>query len=720
MTLSIWRYNHFILAISTSLFLLIASVTGCILALEPITHQSKGFNTENLKNLTLASTIQVLEQSFDEVFTLEVESPGFVKVEVLTEDFETKKYYVNPRNAEVLSEVPARPAIYKFATNLHRSLFLKSVGRVFVALISILLVIIALTGIALLAKRQGGFSKIASKVQKDSFIVSYHVIASRWFLFPILIIASTGIYLSAEKFNVLPEYQAAQITTLNSETENFSLETIKLSEVKKITFPFSNDPDEFLHIALKNQELFVAPSSGKLLGSKDYPITHFLSKFSFVIHTGEGSVLWSFILFFASASILFFMYSGFVMAIRRIKKGKQSYKNTTVREEAEFIVLVGSETGTTYQFASSFCSALHKTGKNVYLDDLNNYNQYPSATHLIVFTATYGKGEATSNAKNFESIFKSITPVSNLSYSVVGFGSLNYPDYCKYAITVDKLLQNHPNFNEAISLFKINEANTVSFLEWVRNWEKKYHIRLALTEESLTKKHISLKEFKVVKKTNINIDDTFILELKPKKFLKVNSGDLLAFYPEVGKQPRYYSVAIIKKNIVLSIKKHNLGKASNKLYELKEGDYFNAAIKSNPTFQYPSKKITGILIANGTGIAPFLGMIADAKKVPMHLFWGGRQKESFSIYEKYLNSNSSKTNSISIHTAYSKEKENEYVQDLIQNQKTLVLKTIRNNGCIMICGSLAMQHGVLQTLESFSPVSIEDLQRKGQLKMDCY
>ena len=169
MTLSIWRYSHLTLAVASALFLLVASVTGVILTMEPIAHQAKGFAVENLDEVSLAEAVEGLKENYDEVFSLEVESSGFVKASVLTEDFETLDIYINPKTGEKLGEVAKRPEIFSFATNLHRSLFLKSIGRFFVGLVSLLLFLVAVTGIFLLAKRQGGIKKFFSKVQKEYF-----------------------------------------------------------------------------------------------------------------------------------------------------------------------------------------------------------------------------------------------------------------------------------------------------------------------------------------------------------------------------------------------------------------------------------------------------------------------------------------------------------------------------------------------------------------------
>lgn len=316
MTLSIWRYSHFILALASSLFLLIAAITGCILAIEPIQHQAKGYDVQDLDEVSLATTITALKSTYDEVFSLEVESSGFVKASVLTTEMETLDIYVDATTGAPLGNVHERPKIYSFATNLHRSLFLKGIGRFFVGLISLLLFLITITGLFLLAKRQGGFKRMFSKVQKDNFEVRYHVLLSRWFFVPILILAVTGVYLSAEKFGLLPEAKMVhQESTASNKIEKFKIvkdlpffKETALSQVRKVEFPFSEDPEEYYQLDLKDREVRVNQQTGQIISSAEYPFVQMASRLSWVLHTGEGSVLWSIALLLASASILFFIY----------------------------------------------------------------------------------------------------------------------------------------------------------------------------------------------------------------------------------------------------------------------------------------------------------------------------------------------------------------------------------------------------------------------------
>ncbi|MGO2359196.1 PepSY domain-containing protein [Mesonia sp.] len=729
MTISIWRYSHLVLAVASSLFLLVASVTGVILAVEPIAHQAKGYSVGNLDEISLATAIDGLKQNYDEVFSLEVESSGFVKASVLTEDFDTQNIYINPKTGEKLAEVAKRPDIYSFATNLHRSLFLKSIGRFFVGLVSLLLFLIAVTGIWLLAKRQGGFKKFFSKVQKEYFEMRFHVIFSRLFFIPIIILSLTGVYLSAEKFELLPNASEEIQDNLTSEEsqmfENIAdipfFKNTKLSELRKVDFPFSEDPEDYFHIALKDKEVQVNQLTGTIEASAQYPFVELASRLSLVLHTGEGSVWWSIVLLIVSASIVFFMYSGFVMTLKRRKKVSAA-STMPDKDACEFIILVGSETGTVFDFAARLFNALIKSGKLVFLTELNNYSTYAKAKHIIILTATYGEGESPTNARKFESLLKTINQPNKINYSVVGFGSLEYPDYCQFAIDVNSLLQTKNEFQAVLPLYKIDNANFTDFKKWAKKWSEKTETLVFIEPPKQTKKLKQI-SFEVIHRSELNVDDTFLLRLKPKRKVKFTSGDLLSVFPKGTEIARQYSIARIGSEIVLSIKKHEFGKGSSLLLGLNEGDILKAAIEANTDFHFPKRATSAVLIANGTGIAPFLGMMVEEEKASIKLFWGGRSEESSTIYDGILDIENLKNHNINVLKCFSREKTKQYVQDLVIAQGDVILKSIANGGVVMICGSLSMQHGVLEVLEEIfrsGNITLDELTNNGQLKMDCY
>lgn len=733
MTISIWRYSHLTLAIASSIFLLVASITGVILAFEPISNATQPYAVTNLNTVTLAQTLGVLRENYDEVLELEIDANDFVIASVITKEGASKNIYINPITAENLGEPKERAALFQWTTNLHRSLFLKSTGRFFVGLISFLLCLITVTGFFLIAKRQGGVKKIFSKVQKEYFEQRYHVIFGRWLLLPILLVAATGVYLSAEKFSLLPsdalEHSEVSINENHFQKSNSKelpiFQNTTLNAVRKLTFPFSEDSEDYFELALNDRELYIHQYSGVILSEAKYPFVTLASRFSLTAHTGRGSILWSLVLLITSLSLLFFMYSGFAMSLKRRKKVKPITQQHD-KDECEYILLVGSETGSTNDFATLFQNALSEAGKTVFKAELNSYTTYTKAKHIIVFTATYGEGDAPTNARNFRSVFETTKHEDTINCSVLGFGSLVYPDYCKFASEVDAMFNAASNFNPVLPLYKVNNQSFEAFKDWVTKWSNATDISLHIKQSKKSIKPGVTKSFKVVHKTVSNDDDTFLIRLRPENKIKFQSGDLLAYKPEKEEVPRLYSIAKMENDILLSIKKHEFGICSSFFSELSENDSVKAFIKHNQDFHFPKNAKEIICIANGTGIAPFLGIIDENEKhIPIHLFWGGRTKASFETYKVVVDTALASGKLSTINIAYSQEYHQKiYVQDLIAELKDSIAKNLESGAVFMICGSIAMQNEVLNVLEEIANsklnVPLSKFEQKEQLKMDCY
>jgi len=732
MTISIWRVSHFTLAISSALFILTASLTGVILVFEPISEKLNPYNVVDIENVTIAETIAVLNTEYDEIVTLKIDENDFISADVITKSGESDQFYINPKTGKKIGEIINKKPLFEFATNLHRSLFLKSTGRFIIGFVSFLLCLISITGIVLIAKRQGGFSKIFSKIVKENFNQYYHIIIGRYALIPILIICISGVYLSLERFSLLSKNtNSHEFTTINeneSKTELTSFEIFKntkLSEIKSIEFPFSDDEEDYYFVKFDNKELAIHQYNGQVISEKKAGIVNLLSHYSIILHTGKGSIIWSIILLFSCFALLFFIYTGFAMTLKR-RKNSTSIKNKFKKEKAEYLILFGSETGNTLTFANLFYDALLKADKKVFIDELNNYSVYQKAKHLIVFTATYGEGEAPINANKFIKLIHQIQQPNNMKYSVLGFGSKAYPDFCKYAILVDGTLAIHKNFIPIIPLFKVDNESISEYRKWINLWSDNYNIPLKINEDIIDENKSKEVEFEVIDKSDLNSDETFLMKLKSAKKLKFTSGDLLEIKPKYENRTRLYSVGKIDKSILLSVRKHEFGKCSTFLNDLKIGNQLQASIQKNENFHFPKKTKSAILIANGTGIAPFLGMINKHKKATkVHLFWGIRTEKSVEIYQKYFDSFIKKNVLSSVHFAFSREQEKKiYVQDLLLKQEQLVLETLKNEDAIMICGSLTMQKSVLETLEKIVQktwqINLKEFIEKGQIKMDCY
>jgi sulfite reductase (NADPH) flavoprotein alpha-component len=732
MTISIWRYSHFLLAISSALFIFIATITGIVLAFEPISNQLQSFSVKEASEVSIAQTINALQNEYNEVVTIEVDKNDFVVCSVITQEGESETFYVNPLTGKKLGTLIKRVAIFEFATNLHRSLFLKSTGRFLVCLFSLLLLLISLTGIRLILKRQGGVKRFYSKVVKENFEQYYHVVIGRYALIPIVIITITGVFLSLEKFDILPSDRIVQERlNKNSNSEKLKFQdfeifkTTQLNQLISIEFPFSDNEEDYFVLELKDKELYINQYSGNIISKGDKSLIALASHWSTILHTGQGTIIWSIILLLTCFTILFFMYSGFSMTVKR-KNGTAKIKNKFKKDEADYIILVGSETGNTSSYAKLFFDTLIEKKQSVFIDELNNYANYQKAKQLIIFTATYGEGEAPSNATNFGALLEAVKQENTIKYSVVGFGSLMYPDFCTYAIFVDALLQKQPNYIPNFPLCKINNQSFRAFKSWIAQWNQTSQLNLKVEEPKSKVNRKKLKDFKVIKKTALNVDSTFLIQLHPKKKQKFQSGDLLGFYPEQDNVERLYSIGRVRDTILLSIKKHDFGICSNQLNALTPKTMIKAKIKRNLDFHFPKHAKEVVMISNGTGIAPFLGMISENNgKVKTHLFWGGRTEDSLKIYSEVIDTAFKKKTLSSFHLAYSQEQyEKVYVQDLIEEKADLLAEILKNEGVIMICGAIAMQNRVLEILNNITieklkqPLSV--FENNEQVKMDCY
>ena len=472
MMLSIWRYCHFSLAAVASLFLILASLTGAILAFEPITNSLKNYSINNLNEISLKETLNVLDKKFKEVYEIQITSENFVSAKVLTFSNQTEEVYLNPINGETLENVKPKSRFFSFFTNLHRSLFFKKVGRIFVGIISFILALIALTGLILLIQRQGGVFKIFKKIKENDFSEKYHVVFSRVFVLPVFLIAISGAYLTFDRF-VVGDLRNSMILKeeILSNNKYLKFDLIALDKVKKVVYPFSKSESDYYSIELSDRSVIVNQYTNRIYSQSFYPFSFFTKNWFYNLHTGKGSVLLSIILFASSISILFFIFTGFKISVKStLKKLNIKYLSSDI--ESKYVILVGSEKGNTFEFAKFLSAQIQSFGEKVIIKPLNSYKVYNQAETFIILTSTYGEGDPPSNANNFIHLFKKFNQPNKISYSIIGFGSLKYPKFCAFAINIDRMIRPIDNFEEIVPLMKVNRRSVEEFNNWIKMWNR--------------------------------------------------------------------------------------------------------------------------------------------------------------------------------------------------------------------------------------------------------
>jgi sulfite reductase (NADPH) flavoprotein alpha-component len=377
------------------------------------------------------------------------------------------------------------------------------------------------------------------------------------------------------------------------------------------------------------------------------------------------------------------------------------------------------------RFANAVHQQLLANKQTSYLTELNNYTVFPKAEHIVVFTSTHGLGDAPSNAIRFTSLVPQYPQKETVQVSVVGFGSKAYPDFCGYAKEVETLLSNQKWAQPSLPLYTVNDKSPDEFVAWIKSWSSKIQLPLATTPAVYSSVPADIQKMTLLDKTTVTDNDkTFILTLRPGLFTRFTSGDLLAIYPE-GKE-RLYSIGKSKGMIQLVVKLHSEGIGSGYLYGLTAGSVIGARIIRNASFHFPVKAPTVVMIANGTGIAPFLGMIEHNKKqVACHLYLGFRhQTEVTRHYRKWAEEQIQKKHLKNYQVAYSREVNPGYVMDLIRKDAAFFANVLEQNGVIMICGSLAMQQDVETALDVLcrerNGNAIVYYKSRGQVLTDCY
>lgn len=728
MTLSFWRYSHLCLAICSAAFLIIASVTGTILAIDTVQEKTLPYKIGNFENISLQETLPQLRKVYPEITELSIDHNQFVTLKAIDKEGNDVDAYINPLTGKIIGTTHKKSEFIQWVTSLHRSLFLHEAGRIFIGINAFLLLLISISGFVLILKRQKGLRNFFSKIVKDYFAQYYHVLLGRLALIPILIIALTGVYLSMERFhffeNKKEEENKTEVKSVVSAKSKLDFKTTKLAEVTKIEFPFSDDPEDYYIFELKDRKIEVEQYSGEIINEERFATAALLADLSLDLHTGRANAFWAIILGIASLNILFFIYSGFAMTLKR---RTSRIKNKFKAEESNYILLVGSENGSTLRFANAIHKQLIAHDKKVFLGQLNKYKAYPKAEHLIIFSSTHGLGDAPSNATKFLSLINQVEQKQNINISVVGFGSKSYPDFCGFALEIDTILANQNWAKRILELQTVNDKSAEEFVNWAKLWSEQTGIPLSTTPSLYNQVPKGLQKLMVLDKTLVSeTEHSYILTLRPNTRTKFESGDLLAIYPANDSRERLYSIGKHTGNIQLVIKLHPNGLGSGFLYNLKPGEVIKARIIKNTAFHFPKKAPKVAFISNGTGIAPFLGMIEQNKtKTPIHMYSGFRNKsETVLAYEKFANEMLDKQQLQSFHLAFSKEANHDYVMNLVKRDADFFIDLLLHDGVVMICGSLAMQRDVETILNQMcmdkTGKTLSEYKANGQILTDCY
>lgn len=731
------RRFHSLAGLTAALFLLITATTGALLALDPVLQRANALVPAR-GAVSVADVAEKVLLAYPGTEQIERLPSGAVVV-YFTQDGQTAADLINPLTGTLLATYQ-QSAVFAWLKDLHRAFLWDDKGRAGAGIVALLLSVLCISGVFLLASRAGGWRQLFAPMRSagnGAISPRLHAELARAAALGLLLSALTGSVMSALRFELLPEAAeleadfpqkvagtaAAPVGTLPA------LQQTDLVDLHQLIFPSRTDPQDLYALRTHQGSGYVDQATGQWLSYADYGNAAQLQTFIMELHTGEA-YWWLGLLFgLAALTVPALAITGFQIWWQRRRAMPHLQGNSAVGQ-ADTIVLVGSESNSTWGFANALCEALKHSGCLVHLAPMDQLaNHYVKAERLLILTSTYGDGDAPASASQFLQKLQKLPPTLSLPFAVLGFGDRQFCSFCAFADRVTEALQQR-QWPQLLATDYVDRQSAATFEHWGVALGNVLGLPLTLHYTPVLPASHGLM---LVERQNYGEAvqaPTCVLRFQsapPGSTLPVfSAGDLVGILPPGNTAPRFYSLASASTDGVLEIcvRQQDNGLCSGFLYNLKLGETAAGFIQKNARFKPAAGKSPILLIGAGTGIAPLVGFIrANTARRPIYLYWGGRLATSDFLYQNELNSCLADQRLSQLHVAFSRGAEPAYVQDKLLQDADQIRTLINGNAQIMLCGGRRMATDVAATLNTIlAPIALDvaTLKKSGQYLEDTY
>ncbi len=609
-------------------------------------------------------------------------------------------------------------AVQRWLTNLHRSLFLDDSGRIVMALGALAMLVLALSGSLLVARRAGGWRHWFSPL-KGPLAGRLHVEIARIAVAGLMLSSATALWMTASTFGLLPDQPAALVmpadvsgnTGVPVATIDF-LKATPATSLRELSFPAADDPTDVFTLKTNAGAGFIDQGTGGLLAWKDLTGWERVSETIYMLHTGQGAATLGLILGLLALGVPVMAATGTIIwyAARR---GRPRITGNVPLAKAETVVLVGSEGGSTWGFAATLHKALREAGHTVHAAALSSFDpsRLGHAHRVIILAATYGNGDEPSSAKGFLAKLAAMETPPAAQLAVLGFGDSSFPAFCGFAQRIATTAA-HKGWTQFLDIATVDRQSPQDFARWGSDLGTLMGLPLDLVHQPVLPAAAPLT---LLTRRDYGADvqaPSAILRFSVPKsslwqrltgtgFARFEAGDLLGIIPEGSTVPRFYSLASGASDgfIEVVVRRQPGGLCSGQLTMMEPGETAQAFLKSNPAFRIGEGSAPVILIGAGSGIGPLAGFVrANAQSRAMHLFFGMRHAASDFLYGEELVQWHEEGKLTSLVSAASRGKRPHYVQDALCAEAADVLQLIAEGARIMVCGGREMAAGVSETL----------------------
>ena len=564
----------------------------------------------------------------------------------------------------------------------------------------------------------GGWRRLATRV-RGTLAQRIHVLTGRVVLAILLLTSLTALTMSASTLGLLELDPRAEPEVVSEATgqpdlpaaQLAALQSLPVKDLRRLTFPSATDPEDTWKVATDQGQGWIDRHSGQTLAWQDATLAQRVADLAVVLHTGESAWPWAVVLGLTGACVLLFWLSGVTIWWQARGQAPRITGNSPLAQ-ADVLIFVASEGGSTWGFAQTLQDALMQGGHHVRTSELENFQTTPATRQVFVLAATYGEGQAPAHASNALAHIAQLD-ASAVPVTVLGFGDRQFPKFCGFANALDAALRAR-GWPALLPLECIHQQSGQQFARWGVDLAQALGEPLVLehvprvpptTELRLTARqdHVSA------------AGQAAILRFAwpaagpgagphGHGLARFAAGDLVGVVPPGSAVPRYYSLASGWEDgfVEICVRLAPGGLCSTYLLGLHEGDHIAAFIRPNPGFVLPRTRRPVLLIGAGTGVAPLAGFIRrNDRRTPMHLYFGARDPACDFYFEPDIQRWLADGRLASLHTAFSRVPDGGgYVQDALRRDAEHVRSLIAQGALVRVCGSRAMAQGVVQVLDT--------------------
>lgn len=607
----------------------------------------------------------------------------------------------------------------RWLTTLHRSLFLDDGGRLVMAAGAAAMLVLALSGAALVARRAGGWRHWFARLRGPR-PGRLHVELARVAALGLTLSATTALWMTASTFDLLPDgaQHPADPVAVSGQMafpleRMTALQDVPVSSLRKFSFPYAGDAQDVFTLSTDAGTGQIDQGTGVLLSWAELTPWQRVSETIYILHTGQGAAVLGLILGLITLSVPVMGVTGALIWIAG-RRGRPDLRNNAPAGRAETVILVGSEGGSTWGFAATLANALREGGQAVHVAPMSAFDpaRHPRAERVLILAATYGEGAAPASARGFLDRLARLPTAPAAPLAILGFGDRSFPAFCAFAAEAEAVAR-AKGWAALLPMGTVDRQSPQDFARWGRALGDALGLPLDLNHQPARPAADSLT---LVSRRDYGAEvqsPTAILRFALPKaavwarltgggFAGFRAGDLLGILPEGAAVPRFYSLASGSRDgfVEIVVKKHPGGLCSGQLLALEPGEAVRAFLRRNPGFHAGRGRAPLILIGAGTGIGPLAGIIrANVRRRPIHLFFGMRHPGSDFLYGDDLAEWQAEGRLTRLSTAISRGVRPHYVQDALRAEAAEVAKAIRSGAKVMVCGGRDMAQGVAWALD---------------------